>query len=179
MGRCKNKDGRLSYKDALNIIENFMFKSGLRDFCSNVCKGACCSGCYELSISACIINEGRRLTCSAFICATLQSDLFDHQEKKLYYHVMRECIEDTFQRYCTGNIYFSIHGPKIRQTLTFPREILSFFGNEEIINKCKQKLEELTGEAYWIGRGKWKKPAFVSAKDRKGRKRYLRLKRGA
>jgi len=61
----------LNYEEALNLIENFMVKSGLRDFCSHICMGMCCLECYEASPSACVVNEGRRLTCSAFICSVM------------------------------------------------------------------------------------------------------------
>lgn len=59
--------GTLDYYQTLEIVENFMAKTGIRNFCTNVCKGNCCGRCYT-SENACHKHEGRRLTCSAFVC---------------------------------------------------------------------------------------------------------------
>ena len=167
---------RLSYKEALNLIENFMVKSGLRDFCSNVCAGACCSGCYETSPSACIINEGRRLTCSAFICSTLIEDLFDREDRDRY-RAADDYIVATFANMCVGDIYFNIHGPKIRNTINFDSRALEIFKDRNLINKCKLKLKELRNTDYWSAKKNRWKPKFIPAKNRgSSRKTYLRLR---
>jgi len=64
----------LDYHQTLEMVENFMIKTGIRDFCSNICKGRCCYGCYD-SEHACHKNEGRRLSCSAFVCVIPEKDL--------------------------------------------------------------------------------------------------------
>ncbi len=58
----------LNYQQTLDAVENFMNETGIRKHCTEVCKGACCSGCYDKSKHACYNNEGRRLACSSYIC---------------------------------------------------------------------------------------------------------------
>ena len=75
-----------TYKETLDRVEMFMNDSGIRDFCSKICRGMCCMNCYE-SENACHKNEGRRLACSLFICDSLKYILFSKKERfipKLY-----------------------------------------------------------------------------------------------
>lgn len=60
-----------THDETLEIIENLMKESGLRKFCSEYCKGSCCSGCYETD-DACHKNEGRRISCSIYVCYRLK-----------------------------------------------------------------------------------------------------------
>jgi hypothetical protein len=57
----------LNYAQTLDKVEAFMEASGIRAFCTNMCKGDCCSGCYE-SKEACHKHEGRRMSCSVYLC---------------------------------------------------------------------------------------------------------------
>ena len=66
----------ISYKRAMEIVEKFMEETGIRDFCTNYCRGWCCNeagdenGCYEGKNSCAKI--GRKLECSMFICNQLR-----------------------------------------------------------------------------------------------------------
>jgi len=60
-------DKYMDYYETLKIVENFMEKSGIRKFCSEICEGQCCGSCYT-SDRACHKNEGRRLACSTYFC---------------------------------------------------------------------------------------------------------------
>ena len=62
----------LSWNEVLVIAEDFMIKSGLRKFCTEICKGNCCHGCYD-SPKACHKNEGRRLSCTLYLCGGFES----------------------------------------------------------------------------------------------------------
>ena len=73
----------MNYEETLNKVECFMDKSGIREFCSDVCQGYCCGNCY-LSENACHKNEGRRLSCSVFICGNLSDLLFNSEYKEAY-----------------------------------------------------------------------------------------------
>ena len=57
-----------NYEQTLEIVENFMIETGIRNFCTEICKGQCCGRCYESNKNACHKHEGRRLACSAYIC---------------------------------------------------------------------------------------------------------------
>ena len=67
-----------SYREALEIVEEFMIESGIRKYCTTVCKGYCCGLC-SFSENACFRNEGRRLPCSIYLCTALL-DLFPNRE---------------------------------------------------------------------------------------------------
>jgi len=45
----------LSYQETLTKVEDFMVKSGIRKYCTEICKGQCCAGCYG-SARACHKN---------------------------------------------------------------------------------------------------------------------------
>ena len=62
----------LSWNEVLVIAEDFMIKSGLRKYCTEVCKGDCCHGCYT-GPKACHKNEGRRLSCTLYFCGGFES----------------------------------------------------------------------------------------------------------
>lgn len=64
----------LNYNQTLNTVEAFMDTSGIRDYCSNICKGHCCNKCYTTKW-ACHLNEGRRLACSIYMCDTLTKNI--------------------------------------------------------------------------------------------------------
>jgi len=63
----------LNYQETLAIIETFMIKSGLRDFCTTVCQGQCCKHCIKNN--SCFENEGKRLPCSLYICRDIKLHL--------------------------------------------------------------------------------------------------------
>ena len=70
MKRKKIKE--LNLYQTLKIVEDFMLKSGVRDYCENVCGGKCCeNNCFN-SKNACYKNEGRRLPCSVYICSEMR-----------------------------------------------------------------------------------------------------------
>jgi len=60
----------LTYQEVLELAENFMAASGIRDFCANFCGGGCCAGCNR-GPHACHKNEGRRLACSLHVCSKI------------------------------------------------------------------------------------------------------------
>lgn len=56
----------LNYHETLELVENFIIKSGIRHFCKTWCKGSCCQG------TVCAIQcSHSHLLCSGFICITL------------------------------------------------------------------------------------------------------------
>lgn len=57
----------LNYQQTSDIVEAFMTASGMRAYCTEVCKGMCCDNCYT-SKRACHKHEGRRIACSVYMC---------------------------------------------------------------------------------------------------------------
>jgi len=58
----------MNYAQTLEMVEAFMKASGIRAFCTNICKGNCCDNCYTKSKNACHRHEGRRMSCSVYLC---------------------------------------------------------------------------------------------------------------
>lgn len=57
----------LNYHQTLDMVEAFMIQSGIRAYCTDICKGRCCGNCYT-SKNACHKHEGRRIACSVYMC---------------------------------------------------------------------------------------------------------------
>jgi len=93
----------ISYDEALEIVEEFNIKSGLRDFCTNRCKGACCWDCKD----RCDRYEERRLPCSTFFCSTIMLMILpDVDDRRKYKKIHRATV--SHMRRCTGasSVYY-------------------------------------------------------------------------
>jgi len=110
----------LDYHQTLDMVEAFMEASGIRAYCTNICKGRCCENCYT-SKNACHKHEGRRISCSAYICyfktKTRGKDYLE-PFKEARSIISREA-ERSFDKYKTGfaNRYF--HPPPKRMFKEF------------------------------------------------------------
>lgn len=131
---------KISYEKALHRIEKFMGDSGIRDFCSNHCYGACCTECYT-STAACHKNESRRLACSFFICFALRELLFNDYEQETYQKVSNIIIEE--MRKVVGghrNVYFTVNDKVIRDAFKVDIKILSML-NKLSVKKIQYKID--------------------------------------
>ena len=138
----------LNYNQTLEIVENFMIKTGIRDFCSNICKGNCCMRCYQ-SKNACHKHEGRRLSCSAFVC---QIPSIEREELHACMIKSRIAINNIIMNInkkhnklkmephivYTGDVYFQVQSPLL---------FTEFKINANIINKCFVGLIDVTKRA--------------------------------
>ena len=68
----------------MKALETFMETTGIRDYCSNYCRGRCCCRCYGKETD-CAHNEGRRIACSAFLCNSLRDILFHEDDSDWWY----------------------------------------------------------------------------------------------
>ena len=132
-----------NYNEALDRIEYFMKKTKIRKYCTKICKGYCCNGCYE-SEHACHLHEGRRLACSYFLCTMLKSLLFNEAENKLYTQ-LRLAINtslSTTTRY--RNIYFKPYTPEQINNFRVSKILMDKFFYEMIdIKKISATMAKL------------------------------------
>jgi len=145
-----------TYDEALNRIEEFMMKSGLRYFCTKVCKGACCSGCYE-SDKACHKNEGRRLSCSIFLCLQLVSIAFSSEERNEFLEVKGHCLDVIDRNLTKGSQYFDVHTKTLQNKCKFNSAVIDKL---EQINTSKVKYKVMSMRALlnrMAERALWKK----------------------
>lgn len=129
----------VGYPEALEQIEKFMEDSRIRDICSNYCFGHCCMGCYE-SKEACRSNEGRRLSCSFFICGILKDLFFNGDEREIYQkvsNIIRERMSEALGG-SRKNPCFTVNDKVVRDAFRIDRETLDML-NKISINKIRTK----------------------------------------
>lgn len=141
----QNTMGGMSYKKTLLLVERFMIDSNIRKYCSEICKGKCCESCYEKNPYACYRCEGRRLTCSIYLCDSMLN-LFSATDKKFLQWTSKE-IKEQYRIYnklkCIyANIYFAKPDKVFLKTVRFSNTIENVMEDLGIINirKIMDKL---------------------------------------
>jgi len=99
----------MDYQETLQLVEDFMINSGIRNYCTNICKGECCGNCYSHNKEACHKNEGRRLACSIFICG-IGNKLFEDYLKS--HEIIMKTIKKIYKKYSSSYILYSNIPPK-------------------------------------------------------------------
>ena len=134
----------MNYEEALNKVESFMVKSGIREFCSDVCQGYCCNGCYT-SKHACHKSDGRRLSCSVFICMSLRNILFNSTDMESYMEmekmVMNGLSKASGKKWI--NIYYYPHSKKMRDEFLIEDKFLNILDKIDV-KEVKNKLNFIT-----------------------------------
>lgn len=74
----------LNYKEATDLMEKFMMDSGIRDFCTNLCKGMCCESLDKECKTKC---TERNLSCGTYVCPALVHSVFNMSLAKRYYKI--------------------------------------------------------------------------------------------
>lgn len=133
----------LNYKDTLEIVEKFMINSGIREYCTKICKGKCCSGCYELNPKACWRCEGRRLSCSIYLCNDLLI-FFGTIDKKILKTILnaRANITKEYRKYSIHNIYFNLPNNKFFKQSRFSKTAINKLLDLQTINKVNKMIKK-------------------------------------
>lgn len=112
----------LTYQEALDIVEKFMINSGIRQYCTEICKGGCCMDCYEDNPNSCRHCEGRRLPCSMYTCYELR----EHFPKEIG-EIIIEVEQNIHNRYYdydgSIDVYFSAPSKTFFKAIRFPISI--------------------------------------------------------
>ena len=138
-------DEYIGYEEALAIIEKFMTNTGIRNYCTNVCKGNCCGACYT-SPDACHKNEGRRISCSIFLCQSLCNILFTTKSAANWYWDVHRRVGTAvaFVRnkgaYGGGNPYFN---PMTKKMIKNFKIAPDFFGKPPSIKRIRSVMGSL------------------------------------
>jgi len=63
----------MNHQETLDIVNKFMERSGIHEYCVKTCKGKCCAGCYEQHKFSChnVGNDTGRLSCMIHSCRFL------------------------------------------------------------------------------------------------------------
>jgi len=134
----------VKYNAFLNQIEEVMTSSGIRNYCSNICLGSCCDGCYETK-NACHRNEGRRLACSLFICANLKDILFSDHQRRVHRGLNDDAIFELGKT--NGSDYYQPYSKKRLESFDCRTENLkkfvAFMSNPTVQEEMVQKLNSI------------------------------------
>lgn len=138
----------LTYNEALSKIENFMISTGIRKFCSDSCKGKCCLGCYD-SEKSCVKNEGRRLSCSIWVCNEMLNLVFNDRDK-LRMTILKDKIEQILEYWMPKNIYLNPHDKKyVIDKFKINEKFVDLINLIDIKN-VKSKVISLTTITRWV-----------------------------
>jgi len=132
----------MDYYETLNVVENFMIESGIRDYCTNICGGICCGNCYK-SDNACHKNEGRRLTCSIFLCYV---DIDECREIRRITSVIENAVYEISKRYDPEFSGQTFHKPPVEQVfkkLRISGNVLKKLKSKRFIDKIKETIKPL------------------------------------
>ena len=113
----------LRYKKTLDIVEKFMISSRIREYCTDICKGKCCRECYKENKKAGHRQEGRRLSCSIYLCASLYN-LFSKKNTKILMKVKSIVIKEYYTDYAGNNIYFNVPSKKFFKQSRFSSDVI-------------------------------------------------------
>ncbi len=111
----------LSHDEALEVVEAWVKREGIRSFCSYICKGDCCSGC-----TGCF-NGDRRISCSVYLCSLIKvacercspntaQDIIDRHNHISYY------ISSVAGKHVCGNPYFDPTSKEMKRVMKFDKD---------------------------------------------------------
>ena len=130
----------LDYRETLDIVEEFMVSSRIREYCTTICKGKCCTGCYEKNEEACHRQEGRRLSCSIFLCIPLYNYIPKDSYKVLIN--AKNAIIKEYHKFSKKNIYFYAPSEKFFKESRFP-EYICKLNDKNIIKEVNIAMTKL------------------------------------
>lgn len=137
--------GGIGYKETLELVEEFMINSHIRKYCSEICKGKCCENCYKTNPQSCRHHEGRRLSCSIFLCGDILC-LFSATDESLLRWLNRTIKEQYYiyrkLKCASVSIYFTKPDTAFLKTARFPKKIENVIGDINIIS-IKNIMDEL------------------------------------
>lgn len=131
----------LTYQETLNIIEKFMINSDIRQYCTDICKGQCCLGCYKDNPNACHRQEGRRLACSIYTCYGLKNQ-FSKEVIKILSKIDYDIRDKYYEYDCRFDVYFDVPNKIFFRTVRFPISIKEDLGRINI-RKIKNIMNKL------------------------------------
>lgn len=112
-----------TYAEALEKVEKFNIETGVREFCSVICQGKCCRDRCTPERS-CEGDEGRRFSCSVFVCNTLREIIFTPSQNEIYLKVDRAMREDLEKLGLIKWLFYSVHTKKVKEEFSIKKSII-------------------------------------------------------
>jgi hypothetical protein len=114
---------QITYTEALALINKWTIDSGIRKFCSEVCKGGCCTPCHWPHYCE-VGSDCKNIACCAFTCYDINSLLPKTQQLKL--SKVREYIYSHIGD-CYSKAYFEAHRSGVLKKIIFDYKRLVIF----------------------------------------------------
>lgn len=133
----------LTYAECLAEVETFMEESGICHFCSETCKGRCCIGCWEKNPASCHRNEGRRISCSVFLCSGLKVHLRLNGWENFQYAIIEaiSLANASLGGEKYKNCFFTVHTPELQARCVFPKKhVTAMLSGQDKLTDIRQRL---------------------------------------
>lgn len=139
------------YTEFKKTIDNFMVNTGIREYCTTICKGICCNGC-----TLCFAPKDNKPTmesiaCEVFICSPLCSLLFNREEVNFYNNFLNLLQKEIGKLQGYPHQYYERIESTVKlldkQTVKFKNALKSyeaFVTNRELFNKIANKMYSIS-----------------------------------
>ena len=136
----------ISYDVALEKVETWVEKSGIREICVDICKGKCCTKkSEETKCTACLNSNEKNIMCSLFICSPLKQVLKLTENHR---YILGDNLR--YLLYIHNMEYYKIFTKKEKENFIFKESHIKL-PNINIINKKhKKEVKELINKGYWV-----------------------------
>lgn len=133
------------YYDLLEKSNRFINESGIKKFCSTICKGVCCGGHYKDKDKEC----DKVLPCVMYICVPLKRRIDNVLGEDLKFIAEYACAGSDIARIIEGymkdsamkNAYFENYQLELIDKLQFPD---LEFPDSDLVGKIKNSMKEIT-----------------------------------
>ncbi len=131
---------QISYEKALELINKWVVDNGIRKFCSEVCKGGCCTPCRCDHVCT-PGNDCKNIQCAAFLCNDIHRLI--SREKRIEHDASMSYIYDrTGGRWEAYNkTYFNRIRKNFYKDKTFNTDRLKFYTEPIQIDFVKLEKE--------------------------------------
>lgn len=151
----ENEKDYYTYQETMDLIEDFMEKSGIKAFCMEICQGDCCDECNQ-SAHSCFQTE-KRLACSVYICGYFKKAIFPSEKiRQLYseldFEIVRELRKHKPSGYCN---YYSVCLPEVRESFRISKKFVKrCLPSKRAVENIRERAEAIKGLCFKILKNK-------------------------
>ncbi len=133
---------QISYNKTVKIVDNWMVNSGVRRFCSEVCKGRCCRSVVSHQVCK-KREECKNINCVSFLCFEIIRNIFSPEQHLKYRKsndYIRQITTNDFAMLAFGDAYFINYRGGRHKKLKFDSEKIDFFTKPFILTEEMERL---------------------------------------
>ena len=133
-----------TYQEALDIVEKFMERTEIRGFCTYYCKGSCCRGCYNSGRKGSCKVNGRKISCSMYLCDELHHLIFSKRESHIVDNLRRAINKNLRIAGHRSDIYFDVFALKMKGAFKISQKKINRLNKIDTLN-IRRKLWSVKG----------------------------------